>query len=622
MGRKIREITVIIIIMLAVSVTATVRESKSLAKDIADKAGGKLQTGGRISMENNTDAEGGDGPEEPEGPVEPEGPGEPEGPVEPEGPEEPEKPIEKYEFKCPAPDGKSGYYVTLPKIEIIHVSEYGVTKFSFVDGNGGTVKGELAKNGDRACIGPEQFKEGGNSISVWMEDEDGGKVEDSEYSKQLLVDTVSPDIQLWAPSGLDAWYQREAMLSVKCSDGEKGSQIEQISAYAGKQLIGTTPNAQAAFLISQKSIQGDGVPVTVHVVDKAGNKKEVSRRMYIDNAPPDIAIQGIDNYMITSRPAEVCYRAEDDNILGSVTVRNMRESPEGHVEELPENEWMSEGEASVMRQQLSEDGIYKMELTASDLAGFVRSRSAQVIVDKKNPVIRFVDELDGRFVREFQWNHTLEETIKDFTTYAYEIRLDGKMYPPGKNVKTEGVHTFLVKAVDAAGNKAEARARFMIDRTPPEIVFADIKEGGEYEETCTFKVLLDNKNDMIEEIWIDGEKQAVNARSKVYQYTVQEYGEHIVKVKARDKAGNQSEADLGFDIVKKETIFEKIIKPVRKRFAPEDKSIKEIEGKPDGGIFKSGYVLILTIAAAGTVAAGTVLYHKRKNKPVHKKEPL
>ena len=53
MGRKIREITVIIIIMLAVSVTGTVKESKSLAKDIADKDGGKSQTGGRINTEKN-----------------------------------------------------------------------------------------------------------------------------------------------------------------------------------------------------------------------------------------------------------------------------------------------------------------------------------------------------------------------------------------------------------------------------------------------------------------------------------------------------------------------------------------------------------------------------------------
>lgn len=596
MGRKIREITIVIIILLAVSAAGTVQESKSLAKDTVSKAEEISVEGDKVTTENK-----GDGTEG----------GEPEGPEEPEEPEEPEKPIEKYEFNCPGPDGKNGYYVTLPKIEMVHVSEYGVTRYHFVDGEGGTMQGELTKSGDKACIGPEQFTEGGNSISVWMEDEDGHKVEDSECSRQLLVDTAAPDVQLWAPSGLDAWYQREAMLSVRCSDGEKGSQVAQISAYAGKQLLGTTPNTQAAFLISQKSLQGNGVPVTVHAVDKAGNKKEVSRRMYIDNAPPDIAIQGIDNYMITSRPAEVCYRAEDDNILDAVTVRNMRESPEGGVEELPENEWKSEGEVRVMRQQLSEDGIYKMELSASDKAGFVRSRSAQVIVDKKNPVIRFVDELNGRYLREFQWNHTLEETIKDFTSYTYEIRLDGKIYPPGEKVKTEGVHTFLVKALDAAGNEAEARARFMIDRTPPEIMFADVKEGGEYEEECTFQVLLENKNDMIDEIWIDGEQQAVNVSSKVYQYTVQEYGEHFVTVKARDKAGNEAEADLEFDIVKKETIFEKLLNPVRKRFVPERQSEREIGGMSDESSAQGKFALILLTAAAGT-AAGAAVYRKRK----------
>ena len=122
---------------------------------------------------------------------------------------------------------------------------------------------------------------------------------------------------------------------------------------------------------------------------------------------------------------------------------------------------------------------------------------------------------------------------------------------------------------------------------------------------------MENKNDRIEEIWIDGEEQAVNAQSKAYQYTVQEYGEHIVKVKACDKAGNRSEADLGFEIVKKETIFEKIIKPVKKRFVPEGKSAQEIEGRPDGRAVQRGPVLILLTAAAGT-AAGIACYRKWK----------
>lgn len=601
MGRKIREITVVIIIMLTVMVIGYTQVSKSLAVDTDKEPESVLGT------EDKDGTEGTIEPEEPDGPKEPE---EPDGP---EPPERPDRPVEKYEFKCPAPDGKNGYYVTAPKIEIIHVSEYGITKYRFTDSEGGTAEGELKESGDRVCIGPDQFKDGGNSIYVWMEDEEGVQAEDSEYSKELYIDTAPPDIQLRAPRGLDAWYQKQVMLNVKGDDGDKGSQVEQISVYAGKQLLGTTSNSQAAFQISQTSVKGNGVSVTVAVADRAGNKKEVTRKLYIDGTPPETAIQGIDNYMITSRPAEVHFQAEDDNVLSSASAKIVRESPEGELEELTGNKWESDGRVSDMRRQLSEDGIYKMELTASDKAGFSRSQTAQIIIDKKNPVIRYVDELDNRVMREFQWEHPMEEAIKDFTSYVYEIRLDGKIYTPGKKVKTEGVHTLRIKAVDAAGNEAAAQARFLIDRTPPEILFEDVKEGETYEEECTFKVTVKDGNDTIEGIWLDGEKQAVNPRSKVYQYTVQEYGEHIVLVRACDRAGNRAETDVGFKVVKKETILDKIINPVRQRLVPEQRSTGEAAGKTDHGSVKKRTVFLLSAAAAGS-AAGIAVYKKRRRK--------
>ena len=46
MGRKIREITIVIIILLAVSAAGTVQESKSLAKDTVSKAEERFQRKG------------------------------------------------------------------------------------------------------------------------------------------------------------------------------------------------------------------------------------------------------------------------------------------------------------------------------------------------------------------------------------------------------------------------------------------------------------------------------------------------------------------------------------------------------------------------------------------------
>ena len=48
------------------------------------------------------------------------------------------------------------------------------------------------------------------------------------------------------------------------------------------------------------------------------------------------------------------------------------------------------------------------------------------------------------------------------------------------------MHTLVVEAVDSAGNKSDAKARFTIDHTPPVIRFENIREGESYEKERKF----------------------------------------------------------------------------------------------------------------------------------------
>lgn len=45
-----------------------------------------------------------------------------------------------FEVECSNPDGKSGYYVTKPEVKITQVSEAGVTRYCFVNGEGQEVE--------------------------------------------------------------------------------------------------------------------------------------------------------------------------------------------------------------------------------------------------------------------------------------------------------------------------------------------------------------------------------------------------------------------------------------------------------------------------------------------------
>ena len=100
------------------------------------------------------------------------------------------------------------------------------------------------------------------------------------------------------------------------------------------------------------------------------------------------------------------------------------------------------------------------------------------MIDTKNPVIKMVDELQGKYLKKFSWDYPVDVFIKDFTTFVHQIQMDGRLYPIGTEIDTEGRHTLQVNAIDAAGNEAVARAEFVIDHTPPKIQFYQVEARG------------------------------------------------------------------------------------------------------------------------------------------------
>ena len=56
--------------------------------------------------------------------------------------------------------------------------------------------------------------------------------------------------------------------------------------------------------MEEESKNGEGIPVTFIVKDVAGNKTIVTDKVYIDRNVPEASIQGVQDYMITSKPVK------------------------------------------------------------------------------------------------------------------------------------------------------------------------------------------------------------------------------------------------------------------------------------------------------------------------------
>lgn len=554
------------------------------------------------NAEKSMDAEGGtENTEKPEGEDITSGEGE----EDDEEPEEPKPEIKSFLTEFSKADGKEGIYVTKPEVWIRHVSERGVTRYQLVKETKILTQGILEQEGQEAMIAGESFGEGEHKLEVWMEDEGGQTVKEFALQETFLVDTQAPEIRMEVPGGFDAWHKECAILNVDASDGVSG--VRKLICYANGQCMGEAKGNKGKFEIQGTSFSGKGVEVQVTAEDRAGNQSSRVKSVYIDNKAPRAEINGVEDYMITSEPLSVVYEVQEENILSECSAFAEWQNVQGKQSVLPVPEWENIKDGKRTVQRLTEDGIYQLKVSAVDKAGYQAEQNMQVIIDKENPVIQYVDRLDGKYMKSFCWDYPEREMVLDFTTFTSEVRLDGMLYPLGKRVREEGNHVLEVNAKDAAGNQALARAEFVIDHTPPEIIFKHVEEGKEYEEKQTFKVELGDPKDTIEGVQINGEKQKIHAGSKAFQSTVQEYQDYEIKVTAVDKAGNKSEKSLMFTVVPEKTFFQKIADPVVKTLSKQE-DVKKHESAErsdkEEGRTKSMATVVLAIVAASAVGTG------------------
>lgn len=475
---------------------------------------------------------------------------------------EPDEPVVPFRAEIPPPDGEHGYYITVPAITIIHPGQTGVTMYRVTDGTGKVTEGCLKETGAQTVIETEALSEGKNCLTVWMEDDAGSKLEEYGLEQELWIDTIPPSIDLKTQSGFSYWYSRYADLQVFVREEGTGSKVASVRCIADGEVAGNSKEASCTFRIRQLSRGGDGVPVTVTASDLAGNESQASCTLYIDGHAPTVSLEGCPDSGIAGGPIEVRCMTEDENLLEHLEASVEWENVDGRLIHTRVTDWqdVEGGKQAVI--PLKEDGIYRIRFTAADGAGHTATTEDRVLIDTKSPEIRHVEALRGKYLSRFCWDFRTEELIRDCTSVAYIIHLDGELYSMGTSVEREGQHVLEVRAVDAAGNHSSARAEFVIDHTPPEVLFENLEEGAKYQETHTFQVRLADPEDRIRQITVNGVEQKLSEAEEIYSFTVEKKQNYEVVVLACDQTGNWTEERICFQVIPRETLARKMIRPV------------------------------------------------------------
>lgn len=268
--------------------------------------------------------------------------------------------------------------------------------------------------------------------------------------------------------------------------------------------------------------------------DKAGNETTLQISFTVDTTKPELNISGIIEGFF------------NENISPYITYNDK------HLDE--KNTYVTlNGQPYTNGTVLTEEGDYILKAVITDLANNVSERTIVFTIDKTAPVIKFEEEIADQY-----FNKTVIPSlfIEDMTDYdIISLTLNGEPYTLGDPIEEEGKHVLHFEVKDKANNIKQLTIEFMIDKTPPNIIVNGIEDNKDYDEAVQLEIKLDNPEDTIKSIKLNGEEVTglltEENGMKVLKLDVSKIDSYELVIEAYDEAGNIANSTYLFNIVEK-----------------------------------------------------------------------
>ena len=217
-------------------------------------------------------------------------------------------------------------------------------------------------------------------------------------------------------------------------------------------------------------------------------------------------------------------------------------------------------EVSTGSQRFDEDGVYDITVTAQDeLGNKADDYSIVFTVDNTAPTVESTAKLlefmakstasdDGNILLnaddfadiinsgyEALWN------VNDTSVFDVSAKLDGVDLIDFSDM-SDGYHKITLDASDEVGHKTSQEFEFTYDGTAPRIIISGVEDGDTVREPFDMTISLENEEDEITSIVINGNTidPAQYKDTNQYKMHVEEYDTYTIEVTAKDKAGNIS----------------------------------------------------------------------------------
>lgn len=278
--------------------------------------------------------------------------------------------------------------------------------------------------------------------------------------------------------------------------------------------------------------------------DRAGHTATTSQTFTIDREAPEITLNGVNNYDVTDKTVDFRAEVKDDFYSSKkVIVTGTRTDIEGKVNSINFSAFNPSANPTTILESFTEDGIYDIEVTSTDVAGNSHSASVHFTIDKSAPVIGDLSLYDGMVLREFKWNSDLDELVSDLTVCDIHMYLNGSEYDGVSDIK-DGSYVLLITAEDELGHYVEKSVSFVLDTKAPVFIVTGVEDGEVKNEAYAIGISLQLEEDTLESVTLNGKAVTVNNNAAALDVT--EKGEYTLSMTAVDEAGNIAEETIEF----------------------------------------------------------------------------